>query len=59
LRKAVDVHVLGLREHFFRHLSRTELERLTTALEAILEGEGSARSQPLERDENQLALDRL
>ena len=42
LRKAADVHVLGLREHVFRHLSRTDLERLTTALEAVLEGEGSA-----------------
>jgi hypothetical protein len=43
LRKAADVHVLGLREHFFRYLSRTDLERLTTALEAVLEGEGSVR----------------
>jgi len=41
LRKAVNLHVLGLREHFLKHLSRTELEYLATALEAILEGEGS------------------
>jgi DNA-binding MarR family transcriptional regulator len=41
LRKAANVHVLGLREHFLRHLSRTELEDVTTALEAILDGEGS------------------
>jgi DNA-binding MarR family transcriptional regulator len=42
LRKAANVHVLGLREHFLNHLSRTELEHLTAALEAILEGEGTA-----------------
>jgi DNA-binding MarR family transcriptional regulator len=41
LRKATNVHVLGLREHFLKHLSRTELEHLATALEAILAGEGS------------------
>jgi DNA-binding MarR family transcriptional regulator len=41
LRKATNVHVVGLREHFLRHLSRTELEHLATALEAILDGEGS------------------
>jgi DNA-binding MarR family transcriptional regulator len=41
LRKAANVHVLGLREHFLRHMSRAELEHLTTALEAILDGEGS------------------
>jgi DNA-binding MarR family transcriptional regulator len=41
LRKATNVHVLGLREHFLKHLSRTELEHLSTALEAILAGEGS------------------
>ncbi|MEA2522308.1 MAG: hypothetical protein QOI81_1954, partial [Actinomycetota bacterium] len=39
LRKAANDHVLGLREHFFKHLSRSELEHLTTALEAILDGE--------------------
>jgi DNA-binding MarR family transcriptional regulator len=41
LRKATNAHVLGLREHFLNHLRRTELEQLTSALEAILEGEGS------------------
>jgi hypothetical protein len=33
--------VQGLREHFLKHMSRTELEHLATALEAILDGEGS------------------
>ena len=42
LRQATNVHVLGLREHFFEHLSRTQLEHLAAALEAILAGEGSA-----------------
>ena len=42
LRKAVNVHVRGLREHFLQHLSRTELQQLADALEAILEGEGSS-----------------
>jgi DNA-binding MarR family transcriptional regulator len=41
LRKATAVHVRGLREHFLKHMSRTELEHLATALEAILDGEGS------------------
>jgi DNA-binding MarR family transcriptional regulator len=41
LRRAANVHVLGLREHFLKHLRRTELEHLATALEAILIGEGS------------------
>ena len=41
LRKATNVHVLGVREHFLKHLSRTELEYLANALEAILAGEGS------------------
>jgi DNA-binding MarR family transcriptional regulator len=41
LRKATGVHVQGLREHFLNHLSRTELEHLATALEAVLDGEGS------------------
>jgi DNA-binding MarR family transcriptional regulator len=40
LRKATKVHLQGLREHFLNHLSRTELEHLATALEAILDGEG-------------------
>ena len=42
LRKAVNVHVPGLREHFLQHLSRTELQQLADALEAILDGEGSS-----------------
>jgi DNA-binding MarR family transcriptional regulator len=41
LRKATNVHLQGLREHFLNHLSRTELEHLATALEAVLTGEGS------------------
>jgi DNA-binding MarR family transcriptional regulator len=41
LRKATSVHVQGLREHFLDHVSRTELEQLASALEAILDGEGS------------------
>jgi DNA-binding MarR family transcriptional regulator len=41
LRKATNVHLHGLREHFLKHLSRTELEHLATALESILDGEGS------------------
>jgi DNA-binding MarR family transcriptional regulator len=41
LRKATAVHVQGLREHFLKHMSRTELEHLATALEAVLDGEGS------------------
>jgi DNA-binding MarR family transcriptional regulator len=41
LRKATGVHVRGVRQHFLDHLSRTELEHLATALEAVLDGEGS------------------
>jgi DNA-binding MarR family transcriptional regulator len=41
LRRATKVHLEGLREHFLNHLSRTELEHLATALEAVLDGEGS------------------
>jgi DNA-binding MarR family transcriptional regulator len=41
LRKAKDVHVDGLREHFVNHLSRSDLKCLSTALEAILDGERS------------------
>jgi len=41
LRRATTVHVEGLRAHFLSHLSRTELEHLVTALEAVLDGEGS------------------
>ena len=32
----------GLREHFLQHLSRTELQQIADALEAILDGEGSS-----------------
>ena len=42
LRKATDVHLRGVREHFLEHLSRAELERLATSLEAVLAGEGSS-----------------
>jgi DNA-binding MarR family transcriptional regulator len=41
LKKATSVHLLGVREHFLNHVSRTEQEHLATALEAILDGEGS------------------
>jgi len=41
MRRATSVHVQGLREHFLTHMSRTELEHLLTALEAVLDGEGS------------------
>jgi DNA-binding MarR family transcriptional regulator len=41
LRKATAVHVQGLRDHFLKHVSRTELEHLAIALEAVLDGEGS------------------
>lgn len=41
LREATKVHLEGVREHFLNHLSRTELEHLATALEAVLDGEGS------------------
>lgn len=41
LRRVANVHVLGLREHFLNHLSRTQLEHLTAAIEAILAGEGT------------------
>ena len=39
LRKATNVHLQGLREHFLNHLKRTELGQLADALEAILDGE--------------------
>jgi DNA-binding MarR family transcriptional regulator len=42
LRRATSVHVQGLREHFLTHLSRTEVEHLVSALEAVLDGEGSS-----------------
>jgi DNA-binding MarR family transcriptional regulator len=41
LRKATESHLQGLREHFLDHLSRTDLEHLATAMEAVLTGEGS------------------
>ena len=41
LRGATSVLVQGLREHLLTHMSRTELEHLVTALEAVLDGEGS------------------
>lgn len=41
LRKATNAHLQGLREHFLNHLSRSDLEHLATALEAVLTGEGS------------------
>jgi DNA-binding MarR family transcriptional regulator len=46
LRRATDVHVVGLREHFLKHVDRTQLENLSTALEAILAGEGSPLTPP-------------
>jgi DNA-binding MarR family transcriptional regulator len=41
LRKATQLHLHGVREHFLKHLSRTEVGHLATALEAVLDGEGS------------------
>jgi DNA-binding MarR family transcriptional regulator len=41
LRKATNVHLQGVREHFLKHLSRTELKLLANSMGAILEGEGS------------------
>ena len=41
LRAATSVHVRGLREHFLSHMTRTELEGLVNALEAVLDGEGT------------------
>jgi DNA-binding MarR family transcriptional regulator len=41
LRRATDVHLQGLREHFLNHVSRAELEHVATALEAVLTGNGS------------------
>ena len=41
LREATYFHLEGLREHFLNHLTRTELKHLATALEAVLDGEGS------------------
>ena len=44
LRRAANDHVLGIREHFLKHLTRAELEGLTTALEKVLDGEGAPPS---------------
>jgi DNA-binding MarR family transcriptional regulator len=41
LRRATNVHLDGLREHFLEHMSRTQLAHLATALQAVLAGEGS------------------
>jgi DNA-binding MarR family transcriptional regulator len=41
LRKATTFHLEGLRKHFLDHLSRTQLKQMSSALEAILDGEGS------------------
>jgi DNA-binding MarR family transcriptional regulator len=41
LRGATKAHLQGLREHFLDHLSRTDLEHVATAMEAVLTGEGS------------------
>jgi DNA-binding MarR family transcriptional regulator len=41
LRRATVVHLRGVREHFLKHLSSTDLERLATALEGVVAGEGS------------------
>jgi DNA-binding MarR family transcriptional regulator len=41
LRTATNVHLYGVREHFLKHLNRTELEHLATALEAVVAGEGA------------------
>lgn len=41
LRTATRVHLQGVREHFLKHVSRTELKQLANAMGAILDGEGS------------------
>jgi DNA-binding MarR family transcriptional regulator len=41
LHTATRVHLQGVREHFLKHVSRTELKQLASTLEAILDGEGS------------------
>jgi hypothetical protein len=41
LRRATVAHPRGLREPFLKHLRRSHLEHLATALEAVLAGEGS------------------
>jgi DNA-binding MarR family transcriptional regulator len=42
LRKVTSGHLQGVREHFLRHLSRTQLRQLAAALESILDGEGTS-----------------
>jgi DNA-binding MarR family transcriptional regulator len=44
LRTATRLHLDGVREHFLKHMSRTDLKQLATTLEAILDGEGSPLS---------------
>ena len=46
LRKATDVHVQGIREHFLRHIARGDLDRLATTMETVLEGRGITRTAP-------------
>jgi DNA-binding MarR family transcriptional regulator len=41
LRSAANDHVVGIREHFLHHLTRDELEQLASALERVIDGEGS------------------
>jgi DNA-binding MarR family transcriptional regulator len=41
LRKATKSHLDGLREHFLNHLSRPDLENLASAMETVLDAEGS------------------
>jgi DNA-binding MarR family transcriptional regulator len=41
LRKATKAHLQGLRQHFLNHLERAQLQHLATAMEAVLDGEGS------------------
>jgi len=44
LRAASKVHVAGIREHFFAHLSASQIESLGSALETIAEPEIEAAS---------------
>lgn len=41
LHAATRLHLDGVREHFLKHMSRTELKQLANTMEAILDGEGS------------------
>lgn len=59
LREATTVHLHGVREHFLKHLSRTDLDHLATALEAVLAGEGSPLSPLLIPKIERHASDRL